>query len=167
MGHVTTGTDFPGISVYDGTGWVIRRVEPNDIPHLARLWLEMAKEEGKPDADYRGWTAQAQAMMEAGSYVGSLLQDPTGQTVGFSEGVLAYEPATREIQLLGRTAFIRSPYRGKGLCVELYRAMADIARERGATKIITHGGPSKYLFGRIFPGHEMREYMTLSIGDVG
>ena len=116
---------------------MIREATLFDVPLLAELWAEMAREAGK-DPDVPAWAAQQAEGLRTGTVLCAVCED------GFCDGSLLYEPGDREMILVGRHLFVRPAARGGALGGRLMVRLLALARQSGASFVLTHGTPSAY-----------------------
>ncbi len=139
---------------------IAREATPQDAAGMAVRWGHWAAVDAEfPDHDSQAWFDQEFAGLAAGTILAAVLVE-RGQIMGFADGNLVYEPATREKALVGRHLIVRADYRGQGFGDRLMLRLLALARQSGASSLLTHGGPSARAVGKYF-GNPMETIHTI------
>ena len=138
---------------------IVREATPQDAAGMTRRWGLWAMVEHAEGPDERAWFDQEFAGLEAGTLLASVAVE-RGQVMGFADGSLVYEPGTREKVLVGRHIIVRDDYRGQGWGDMLMLRLLALARQSGASSMLTHGTPTrhaveKYLGAPMEKKHEL------------
>lgn len=122
-----------------------------DGASLGRLWREFCIEGGSKHPDVSRWLQDLAGAHNAGILIGVAAWDGAAM-VGFTEGVVTYDPTTAETWGVGRTLYVAPEHRGKGYSETLMKALIEQALARGATQVVVHGTRVAKMLDRISDG---------------
>lgn len=142
----------------------IRQATVHDAPELALLWLAMGAEKGLTDPDGDGWFRQEWEGIITGKVI-AVVAIVDARVVAFADGALEYEPATRETALLGRHVFVEPASRGCDLAQKVMLELLALARQSGASYLLTHGTVAAHVFEKA-TGKPMELHASLKMGRV-
>lgn len=144
---------------------ILRPATPYDAPGLACLWLEMAAERGITDADGDAWHRICFRGLAEHRTIAILAVDGPDY-IGFADGQVLYEPATRETRLVGGHLFVKPDYRGDALSQRLMVRLLALAIQSGVSCVLTHGGPSAHAFETLLrkPMDKIHEIRMVKLG---
>lgn len=129
---------------------VVREATAADTGRMGALWCEWAKLDGKEDPNVDLWTELERRGLEEHSLVAIVAYHSSGKLVGFTDGVIGYEPGTREVFLAGRHLYLTPDARGRGIGERMQIRLLALANQCGAGYMLTHGTPSGHSFEKLF-----------------
>lgn len=133
------------------------------VEEAAPLWQAMARDSGNPDPDVQAWIQDERVLLESGRGTLVLARAGDDAVIGYADGVIAYDPASRETLGIGRTIYVLPEWRGEGVGERVVRLLTQVGIQRGVTKLLTHGEITKRVYEKVFERPTTDEFTFRSL----